>query len=427
MLARDLGSVAAAALMASGANVPSIKEEDGGGGVGGAVNGGGGDDDGAERRLLLPAAAAEPSAAAERSYHSHRRPRPSSAGPAFPAPPGRARAYEFHPLEQRHSLGARAAGLLAAAGALGATGAAGGGASVATNTTVQHDGAVVGADGKPLGKLRADGMVVGPDGKVLGKRSPDGSIDRPSASELALAQLERCAGRPRSRPRRRVHRTFARLPRALGLGAEGVVGPDRVTAAPPRAHFTAGPNGSGTPPRPPRTPFRRLLRPLRGRPLPRARRRNLARRGLSLQKYASLPGSEADEEPFESRERLPFEDEATWKARLQVLDLKALNREIDRVRARKTPRRHHPTPNPNHDLGSRATASSSTAAAPARRPAPLVTAEPGLLTRGRPHRHLGRTRHRAYHRHRRAGQRGQAEEEGRSAPPARGRSADLVA
>ena len=29
MLARDLGSVAAAALMASGANVPSIKEEDG--------------------------------------------------------------------------------------------------------------------------------------------------------------------------------------------------------------------------------------------------------------------------------------------------------------------------------------------------------------------------------------------------------------
>ena len=136
MLARDLGSVAAAALMASGANVPSIKEEDGGGGVGGAVNGGGDDDNGAERRLLQPAAAAaaEQSAAAERSYHSHRRPRPSSAGPAFPAPPGRARAYEFHPLEQRHCLGARAAGLLAAAGALGATGAAGGGASLATKT-----------------------------------------------------------------------------------------------------------------------------------------------------------------------------------------------------------------------------------------------------------------------------------------------------
>ena len=76
---------------------------------------------------------------------------------------------------------------------------------MATNTTVQPDGAVVGADGKPLGKLRADGMVVGPDGKVLGKRSPDGSIDRPSASELALAQLERCAGPLVSPPLRPPH------------------------------------------------------------------------------------------------------------------------------------------------------------------------------------------------------------------------------
>jgi hypothetical protein len=45
-----------------------------------------------------------------------------------------------------------------------------------TDTTVSHDGTVLSADGKPLGKVRADGMVVGPDGRVIGKRNPDGSV-----------------------------------------------------------------------------------------------------------------------------------------------------------------------------------------------------------------------------------------------------------
>ena len=51
-----------------------------------------------------------------------------------------------------------------------------------TFSTVHDDGSVVGPEGQILGKLQLDGTVVAPDGEVVGRREADGSVTAPGGT-----------------------------------------------------------------------------------------------------------------------------------------------------------------------------------------------------------------------------------------------------